>query len=227
MKISEMVYLMTSVWFNEFAYPAIDADTFEPIEPSITGDMEIEDSFKNIITVEKVETNIHQLDIRFGKLFTVKIYIWKFPYIFTPVSMFHERILLGLLKIGWVKSVYTIMTLDNKSGLKSTTDRRAKLEIMVAHSIYDGSPEMLSTILNTDWHKLSYDFQSETHTFMKNGTDFQVYGEIDNDWIKNFVTESFDTMMKDCQSHNFIECVAVLLDWKKKNINDDKKEIGL
>ena len=226
MKISEMMHLMTSVWFNEFATPVIDTDTFEPTEPSITGDMEIEDSFKNTITVEKVKTNSHQLDIHFGKLFAVKIYIWKFPYQYAPVSSFREEIYYGLLKIGWIKTVYATMTLG-QSGLKSTTDRRVKMEMMVAHAIYDGSPDMLSTILNTDWYKLSYDFQSETHTFMKNGTDFQVYGEIDNKWITDFVTKSFEAMLNDCQSHNFIECVAVLLDWKKNNIHDDKEEIGL
>lgn len=226
MKISEMMHLMTSVWFNEFATPVTDTDTFEPTEPSITGDMEIEDSFKNTITVEKVETDSHQLDIHFGKLFTVGIYINKSPYEYAPTSMFHEQIYLELLKIGWIKTVYATMTLG-QSGLKSTTDRRMKMEVLIARAIYDGIPEMLSNILNTDWHKLSYDFQTETHTFMKNGTDFQVYGEIDNKWITDFVTKSFDAMMKDCQSHNFIECAAVLLDWKKKNIPDDKEEIGL
>ena len=226
MKISEMVRLMTTVWFKQTAIPVFDTDTFEPIEPSIAGDMEIEDSFKNIITVKKVVTNSHRLDISFGKLFTVEIYINKFPYEFAPMSLFHEKILHELLKIGWVKTFYATMTLG-QSGLKSTTDRRVKMEQMVAFAIYDGSLEMLSTILNTDWHKLSYDFQSETHTFMKNGTDFMVYGEMSNDWIKDFVTESFDTMMKDCQLRNHIECAAVLLDYKKKNIPDKEEEMKL
>jgi len=226
MKISEMVRLMTSVWFNKLTTPFIDTDTFKPTEPSITGDMEIEDSFKNTITVKKVEINSHRLDIYFGKLFTVEIYINKSPYEYAPASMFHEQICYELLKIGWVKTVYATMILG-QSGLKRTSDRRMKMELMIAHAIYDGSPEMLSNILNTDWHKLSYDFQTETHTFVNNGIDFPVYGEIDNKWVTNFVTKSFDAMMNDCQSHNLIECAAVLLDWKKKNINGDKEEIGL
>lgn len=221
-----MVHLMTSVWFDDFALPLIDTDTFESVEPSINGDMEIEDSFKNTITVEKVYTNSHELTIQFCKLFTAKIYINKFPYEYAPLSLFNELILIGLLKIGWVKTVYATMILG-QSGLKSASGRRGKMEQMIARAIYDGVPEMLLNILNTDWHKLSYDFQTETHTFMKNGIDFQVYGEIDNDWIKYFVTESFDAMMKDCQSRNHIECAAILLDWKKKNIPDDKEEMNL
>ena len=222
MKISEMVRLMTTVWFKQTAIPVFDTDTFKPIEPSITGDMEIEDSFKNIITVKKVENNSHRLNVYFGKLFTVEIYINKFPYEFAPMSLFHEKILHELLKIGWVKTFYATMTLG-QSGLKCATYRKIRMEQMVAFSIYDGSLEMLSTILNTDWHKLSYDFQSETHTFMKNGTDFMVYGEISNDWIKDFVTESFEEMMKDCQSLNLIECAAVLLEYKKNNIPEEKE----
>lgn len=228
MKISEMMYLITSVWFNTFAMPFNDTDTFEPTEPSITGDMEIEDSFKNVITVEKVYANSRIADIHFGKLFTVEIYINKSPYNkspyeYAPTSMFHEQIYRELLKIGWVKTVYATMILC-QSGLKRRSDRRMNIELLITRAIYDGIPEMLSNILNTDWHKLSYDFQTETHTFMKNGTDFQVYGEIDNDWIKDFVTERFDAMMKDCQSHNFIECAAVLLRWKEKNQTDNNEE---
>jgi hypothetical protein len=226
MKISELVRLITSVWFKEYAVPVIDTDTFELIYPQITGDMEIEDSFKNIITVKKVETNSHLLDLKFGKLFTVELYIDKFPYVFAPTSMFHEQIYLELLKIGWVKTVYATITLG-QSGLKCASDRRGIMEMLVARAIHDGIPEMLLTVLNTDWHKLSYDFQTETHTFMKNGTDFQVYGEMSNDWIKDFITESFEAMLKDCQSNNFIECTAILLDWKKTHIPDDKEEIKL
>ena len=226
MKISELVRLMTSVWFNTSAVPVIDTDTFEPIEPSITGDMEIKDSFKNIITVKKVENNSHRLNVYFGKLFTVEIYINKFPYEFAPMSLFHEKILHELLKIGWVKTFYATMTLG-QFGLKCASDRKMKMEQMIAFSIYDGSLEILSNVLNTDWHKLSYDFQSETHTFMKNGTDFQVYGEMNNDWINDFVTESFEAMMEDCQSLNLIEHAAVLLEYKKHNIPDNEEEMEL
>ena len=222
MKISELVHLMTIVWFKDEIIPVYDTDTFEPTDPSITGDMEIEDSFKNIITAEKVETDNNRLDIYFGKLFTVKIYINKFPYQFAPVSLFHEQIYHELLKIGWVKTVYATITLG-QSGLKCVSYRRTKMEQMIAHAIYDGIPEMLSNVLNTDWHKLSYDFQTETHTFMKNSIDFQVYGEIDNDWIKEFVAKSFEAMIEDCQSRDHIECIPILLNYKKNNIPEEKE----
>jgi hypothetical protein len=225
MKISEMVYLATTVWFKDKIIPVHDTDSFEPTEPSITGDMEIEDSFKNVITAEKVENDNNRLDIHFGKLFTVKIYINKFPYLFAPISVFHEQIYYEFLKIGWVKTVYATMILG--SGLKCTSERRFKIKRMVTHTIYDESPDMLFNVLNTDWHKLSYEFQSETHTFMRNGIDFQVYAEIDNDWIKDFITEKFEVIIEDYQSRNLIECIAALLDYKKKHIPDDKEEMRL
>ena len=224
MKIRELVHLMTSEWFKEYMQSSvIDTHEFELINPSITGDMEIEDSFKNIITIKKVENNSRRLNVYFGKLFTVEIFINKFPYEFAPMNLFNENILCRLLKIGWVRTFYVTMTLG-QSGLKCALDRKMKMEKMVAYAIYCGNLDMLSTILNIDWHKLSYDFQSETHTFLKNDTIFQVYGEMSNDWIKDFVTEGFEEMMEDCQSRNLIEHAAVLLNWKKKNISDDKEE---
>lgn len=222
MKISELVHLMTIVWFKDKIVPVYDTDAFEPADPSITGDMEIEDSFKNIITLEKVETDNNRLDIHFGKLFIVKIYINKFPYQFAPVSLFHEQIYREFLKIGWVKTTYSTMILG-RFGLKCTSERRLKMKQLIAYTIYDGSPDMLFNVLNTDWHKLSYDFQSETKTFMRNSIDFQVYCEIDNNWIKDFITEKNEAIIEDYQSRNLIECIPILLDWKKKHITDEEE----
>ena len=225
MKISEIVRLMAIV-FKDKIVPVYDTDSFEPTDPSITGDMEIEDSFKNVITAEKVESDNNRLDIHFGKLFTVKIYINKFPYQFAPVSAFHEQIYREFLKIGWVKTAYSTMILG-RSGLKCTSERRLKMKQMIAYAIYDGSPDMLFNVLNTDWHKLSYDFQSETNTFMRNGIDFQVYAEIDNDWIKDFITEKFEMIIEDYQSRNLIECIPIILDYKKKHLKPKEEEMKL
>ena len=229
MKISEMVRLMTSVWFKEFASPLTDADIFKPFYPQITGDTEITDSYYNNMFVKKDEDNIHVIEIHCGRLFSIKLCFNAFPFAYAPPSLFMDIIYVELLKMGWVKSVCAtlILNCDGKGAKGLAPNRRYKFELLIAKAVYDGIPEMLSNILNTDWHKLSYDFQSGTHTFMRNGIDFQVYGEMSNDWIKDFVTESFEAMIKDCQLRNHIECAAVLLDWKKKNIPEDKEEIGL
>ena len=225
MKLSELVRLMTTVWFKEFASPLIDTDTFEPMYPQITGDTEITDSYYNNMFVKKDESNSHIIEIRCGRLFSLKLCINAFPFAYAPPALFMDIIYIELLKIGWMKSVCAtlILNCDGKGAKGLASNRRYNFESLIARAVYDGIPEMLSNVLNTDWHKLSYDFQSETHTFMKNGTDFMVYGEISNDWIKDFVTESFEEMMKDCQSLNLIECAAVLLEYKKNNIPEEKE----
>lgn len=228
MKISELVRLMTSEWFKEFAVPFIDTDTFKPFYPQITGDTEITDSYHNNMFVKKDESNSCVIEIRCGSLFSIKLYINTFPFTYAPPSLFMSIIYTELLKMGWMKSVCAtlILNCDGKGAKGMASNRRYNFEILTARAVYDGIPEMLSNLINTDWRKLSYEFKRETHYFFSI-TDFEVYGEMDNDWIKNFITESFEAMIEDCQLRNHIECVVVLLDYKKKHISDDKEEMNL
>ena len=225
MKIRELVHLMSSVWFKEFASPLIDADTFEPVYPQITGDTEITDSYLNNMLVKKDD---HIIEIRCGCLFSIKLCITAFPFAYAPLTLFMDIIYMELSKMGWMKSVCAtlILNCDGNGATGLEAHRQRNLESLVCKAVYDGIPESFSNLINTDWRKLSDEFRRETHCFFSI-LDFEIYGEMSNDWIKDFVTESFDSILYDLQNCNKLECIAVLLDWKKKNIPDEKEDMML
>ena len=203
-----------------------DTDTSLSHE-GITDAFEIVDDFKPIL-IESDDNNGHLIKLRCDDNFSIDMCSSAFPWMYAPRRVFEMKVRTKLLKMGFIKMYYTslVMQCSRKLRTNNTGERMKMMLSPIEDALMDNNPGMLDLILTTDWSGLSLAMYKSTELFTSLD-EFFAYGYAETRWISEYMSVEFEGLLEFCNKNNNIECIPILLDWKKKNIPDGEEDISL
>lgn len=198
-----------------------------PTHEDITDVFEVVDDFKPVL-VEFDDPPNNAIKLKCGDYFSIDMYINEFPFAYAPRSIFAMKVHSALLKMGFVKMYYTslVMQCPPKLG-KDTVEQRMRMILSdITDALMYNDPKMLDLVLTTDWKGLSLALYESTELFTS-AEEFFEYGYADESWITARMLVDFDSMLKYCNKNNHIECIPVLLEYKKNHFKPNDEDIEL
>ena len=223
MTIREFTWNMFKA-LQKMVVPMFDTDTYTPSSEDITDVFEVVDDFKPVL-VEFDDRNNHVIKLRCGNDFSIDMYVNEFPFAYAPRPIFAMKVRSALLKMGFVKMYYTSLVLQCSPKLgKDTVEQRMRMILSdITDALMYNDPKMLDLVLTTDWKGLSLALYNSTELFTSL-EEFCAYGYADETWITEYMSVEFDSLLKYCNKNNHIECIPVLLEYKKNHFDFDKEE---
>lgn len=135
----------------------------------------------------------------------------------------------SFIHAGFVKT-FTKMVIDDSfhNHHESEKNRFIEMRRMLLNSINFESPEMLLTMINTDWYTLSmmyfvYD-NGNTPAAELNWRIFEEYYKFSENIIDVIINHEFDRLISKTDEFNMIEIKAILLKWKKDHSTGNNGE---
>ena len=226
MTIREFTWHMFKALQN-MVVPMFDTDTYTPSNEGIAGLFEVVDDFKPVL-IEYDDPPNNAFKLKCGDGFSIDMYVNEFPFAYAPRQIFATKVRSALLEMGFVKMYYTslVMQCSPKLG-KDTSGQRMRIMLSnITDALRYNDPKMLDLVLTTDWNGLSVALYESTELFTSDEEFFE-YGYADRSWIPGYISVDFDNLLEYCNKNNHIECIPVLLEYKKNHFKPKEEDMEL
>ena len=212
---------------QKMVVPMFDTDTYTPSNEDITDVFEVVDDFKPVL-IEFDNRNNCVIKLKCGDDFSIDMYVNEFPFAYAPRQTFAMKVHTALLKMGFVKMYYTSLVMQCSPELgKDTSEQRIRLMLSeIRDALMDNDPKILDLVLTTDWNGLSLVMYRSTELFTSL-EEFLAYGYTNESWISKYMSVEFDSLLEFCNKFNHIECIPILLNYKKKHFKLKEEDMSL
>ena len=224
MKLREFARNMFEELRN-IAVQMFDTDT-SPLHEGIDV-FEIVDDFKPIL-IEFDGRNNHVAKLKCGDYFSIDMYTNESIFAYIPRHVLEMKVRSKLLKMGFIKMYYASLVMQCSRKLrKNNTGERMKMMLSpIADALMDNDPRMLDLILTTDWNGLSLEMYKSTELFASLD-EFFAYGYAETQWISAYMSVEFEGLLDFCNKNNHIECIPILLEYKKNHLKLKEEDMML
>ena len=210
---------------RNIAVQMFDTDT-SPSHEGIDA-FEIVDDFKPIL-IEFDGRNSHVTKLKCCDYFSIDMYTNEFISAYIPRHVLEMKVRSKLLKMGFIKMYYASLVMQCPRKLrKNNTGERMKMMLSpIADALMDNDPKMLDLILTTDWNGLSLEMYKSTELFTSLD-EFFAYGYAETQWISAYMSVEFGSLLEFCNKNNRIECIPILLEYKKNHLKLKEEDMML
>lgn len=226
MTIREFTWNMAKV-LQKMVFPMFDTDTYTPSREDITDVFEVVDDFKPVL-IEFDNRNNYAIKLKCGNDFSIDMYINEFPFAYAPRQLFAMKVRKALLKMGFVKMYYTSLVMQCSPELATgTAEQRMRMILSdIKDALMDNDPKILNLVLTTDWNGLSSAMYKSIELFTSL-EEFLAYGYADESWISEYISVEFGSLLEFCNKNNHIECIPILLEYKKNHLKLKEEDMEL